>query len=169
VRLLADVHREDGYPTYWPDDPVDWLSPRRMLGALVAEERGRIAGHIALAAVASGRPAATWSEAAGVPTAGLASISRLFVAHDARGAGTGAALLEAACIDAERRGLRAVLDVVETNRDAIRLYERHGWRRVHSEPWSEARGEQLTLHYFVSARPDEGRAPRGRPPRTRAG
>ena len=150
VRLLADVHREDGYPTYWPDDPAGWLSPTRMLGALVAEERGRIAGHIALAAVASGRTAATWSEAAGVPPTRLASISRLFVAHDARGGGTGAALLEAACTEAERRGLHPVLDVVETNREAIRLYERHGWRCVHCEPWADARDELLTVHSYVA-------------------
>ena len=32
----------------------------------------------------------------------------------------------------------AVLDVVETNTDAIRLYERRGWWRAFSEPWAAA-------------------------------
>ncbi len=48
------------------------------------------------------------------------------------------------------RGLRPVLDVVETNRDAIRLYERRGWQRVFTEPWREARDERLELHYYVA-------------------
>jgi hypothetical protein len=43
-----------------------------------------------------------------------------------------------------------VLDVVETNRDAIRLYERRGWQRVFTEPWREARDERLDLHYYVA-------------------
>jgi hypothetical protein len=42
-----------------------------------------------------------------------------------------------------------VLDVVETNVEAIRLYEGQGWRPVHSEPWADARDEQLVLHYYV--------------------
>ena len=169
VRLLADVHRVDGYPTYWPEDPTGWLSPNGMLGSWVADSEGRVVGHVALAAVRPGPAADIWSEAAGVPRARLGSTSRLFVAKAARGAGIGSALLDAACAEAVGRGLRPVLDVVETNGEAIRLYERRGWRRVHSEPWADARDDELTLHYYVSERPDAGRAPRGRLPRTRAG
>ncbi len=27
VAALAEVHREDGYPTRWPAQPAAWLSP----------------------------------------------------------------------------------------------------------------------------------------------
>jgi GNAT superfamily N-acetyltransferase len=150
VTVLAEVHRHDGYPTYWPDDPRRWLSPRGLLGAWAAETEGLVIGQVALAAVGSGSSAAVWESLTGLSPVRLAELSRLFVVPAARGTGAGADLLDAACAGAAERGLRPVLDVVETNRDAIRLYERHGWRRVFSEPWREARDEHLDLHYYVS-------------------
>jgi GNAT superfamily N-acetyltransferase len=150
AHLLEEVHLRDGYPTYWPDEPERWLSPRGMLGAWVAETHSAAIGHVALAAVGAGSSAALWKRLTGLPPVRLASISRLFVAPTARGAGAGAALLDAACADADLRSLRPVLDVVETNRDAIRLYERRGWQRVFTEPWQEARDEHLELHYYVA-------------------
>ena len=149
VRLLAEVHRLDGYPIFWPADAAGWLSPRGMLGAWVAEDGGRVVGHVALAAIGPGQRADAWSDATGLPPAGLASTTRLFVAGASRGAKVGSSLLGQACAAAAQHELYPVLDVVETNRDAIRLYERHGWRRVHSEPWADARDEQLLLHYYV--------------------
>jgi GNAT superfamily N-acetyltransferase len=149
VRLLEEAHRLDGYPSYWPADAARWLSPSGVLGAWVAEEAGCVIGHVALAAVRRGHGADIWSSATGVPPAGLGSISRLFVAPDRRHTGLGAALLDAACAASVERGLLPVLDVVETNREAIRFYERQGWRRVHSELWREARNEHLDLHYYV--------------------
>lgn len=167
VAVLGAVHREDGYPAYWPDDPTGWLSPRELLGAWVAGER--IVGHVALGSVRVGRAAAVWSDALGVPPGGLAAVSRLFVAPEARGVGVGGRLLDAACAAAASRDLYPVLDVVETNRDAIRFYERRGWRRVHSEPWADARDEERTVHYYVSAYPNASTAQQCRPRRTRAG
>ena len=150
AHLLEQVHRRDGYPTYWPDDPERWLSPHGVLGASVAETGGAAIGHVALAPVGAGSNAALWERLTGLPSARLASISRLFVAPSARGAGAGAALLDAACAAASRRCLLPVLDVLETNRDAIRLYERRGWRRIFTEPWREARDERLELHYYLA-------------------
>jgi len=46
-----------------------------------------------------------------------------------------------------KRELRPVLDVTEKDRAAIRLYERRGWQRVHSEPWHVA--ADTLLHYYV--------------------
>jgi GNAT superfamily N-acetyltransferase len=169
VRVLADVHRVDGYPTYWPEDPAGWLSPTGLFGSWVADFESRVVGHIALSSVGHGRAAEVWSDATGCPRARLAGISRLFVSQDARRAGVGAALLDTACAEAARRGLHPVLDVVETNRDAIRFYEHLGWRRVYSGPWADARDELLTVHYFIRARRSGDTAPPGRPPRTRAG
>ena len=149
VLLLEEIHRLDRYPAYWPGDPACWLSPSGLLGAWVAEE-GHIIGHVVLAAVGPGHAADIWSDATGVPPAELASATRLFVAPDRRRTGLGAALLNTALLAAAERRLHPVLDVVETNREAIRLYERQGWRRVHSEPWGDARDEQLLLHYYVA-------------------
>jgi len=47
AEVLAEVHRQDGYPTCWPTNPVGWLD---LPGAWVAEEAGVMAGHIALVA-----------------------------------------------------------------------------------------------------------------------
>jgi ribosomal protein S18 acetylase RimI-like enzyme len=121
-----------------------------MLGAWVAETNTAAIGHVALAPVGAGSSAALWKRLTGLPPVRLASISRLFVAPAARGAGAGSALLDAACADADMRGLHPVLDVVETNRDAIRLYERRGWQRVFTEPWREARDVRLELHYYLA-------------------
>jgi len=151
VRLLETAHRADGYPTYWPDDPARWLSPRAMLGAWVADNDGRIVGHIALRAGTADASAAVWSEATGLPPEQFASITRLFVSRDSRGAGVGGALLDAACAEAAARGLHPGLDVVETDHDAIRLYEQRGWRRVRSEPWAAHDGKTLLHHYVAPA------------------
>ncbi len=120
-----------------------------MLGAWVAESEGRIVGHIALRAGTADASAAVWSDAAGLPPEQLAAITRLFVSLDSRGTGVGRELLDAACLEAAARGLRPALDVVETNRAAIRLYERRGWKRVLSEPWAAAQDGKTLLHYYV--------------------
>jgi GNAT superfamily N-acetyltransferase len=148
ARLLETVHRADGYPAHWPEDPVRWLSPRAMLDAWVAEDAGRIVGHIAFRAGTADASAAVWSDATGLPPEKLASITRLFVSRDSRGNGVGRALLDVACAEAVGRGLHPALDVVETNLAAIRLYEQRGWRRILSEPWAASDGKTL-LHYYV--------------------
>src|SRR6266700_7974190 len=86
VLLLDAVHRADGYPAYWPDDPAQWLSPPAMLGAWVAEREDRIVGHIAHGATTADASAAVWSEATGLPPERLAAITRLFVSLENRGA-----------------------------------------------------------------------------------
>jgi GNAT superfamily N-acetyltransferase len=157
VLLLEAVHRVDSYPTYWPEDPGRWLSPKAMLSAWVAERRGRIVGHIALDAGKTDGSAAVWSEATGLPPERLAAITRLFVSLEGRGTGVGRALLDAACGEAAVRGLHPALDVVETNLDAIRLYERCGWRRVFTEPWRSAHDGKTLLHYYVAPPGETGR------------
>lgn len=62
-------------------------------------------------------------------------IDGLCVDAAARNRGVGSALLEAVCAQAEARGYAAVrLDVVDTNLDARRLYERRGFRAVKVQP-----------------------------------
>jgi len=58
-------------------------------------------------------------------------IDGLCVAEGARDRGIGSALIESVCDLARRRGYSAIrLDVVDSNRDARRLYERRGFRAV---------------------------------------
>src|SRR5262249_11272672 len=101
-----------------------------------------------LRAGAADASADVWSRAVGEPSERLAAVTRLFVEPESRGLGLGWRLLETVCREAALRGLRPALDVVETNRAAIALYERSGWTRVASEPWDVA--PQLTLHYYVA-------------------
>jgi GNAT superfamily N-acetyltransferase len=154
VRLLKAVHEADAYPSYWPDDPEGWLSPRAMLGAWVAEDdAGGVLGHVALSPGPAEADASVWAEATGRLADNFAAISRLFVALDSRGTGVAGALLAAACAEAAARRLHPALDVVDNCQDAIRLYERRGWRRVRSEPWTAARDGKTLRHYYVA--PDE--------------
>ncbi|UJJ60122.1 MULTISPECIES: GNAT family N-acetyltransferase [Rhodanobacter] len=61
----------------------------------------------------------------------VARLYSLATAPEARGQGVGAALLAAVADAARRRGSRALkLEVRTDNAAAIRLYERHGFRRI---------------------------------------
>ena len=158
LRVLEAVHHADGYPAYWPDDPARWLSPAETLGAWVAEADGPVVGHIVLRAGTAEADASVWSEATGLPPDRLASITRFFVSPGLRCAGVGGALLDAACAEAGARSLRPALEVVETDRDAVRLYERRGWRRVHSERWAAACDGETLLHHYVAPPATSSRA-----------
>lgn len=122
VALLAEVHRRDGYPMTWPDNPADWLAEPGLLGAWVATRNGRLAGHVGLSAAGSGDAAADlFGDRAGL-------VSRLFVAPAERGRGTGAALLRHVMREARQRGLRPVLEVLATSEPTVAFYEQLGWR-----------------------------------------
>ncbi len=83
---------------------------------LVAEAGGRIVGTVAL------RPLG----------GGVAEMKRLYVAPEARGAGTGRALAEAALVRARMAGhARVVLDTVgATMKTAVALYRRLGFAPI---------------------------------------
>ena len=93
--MHSEVHRSDGYPVNWPEDPAGWLSRGSELGAWIVEADGRVAGHVSLAPggpddVAPG----VWSEhGAGRAPDRTAVLGRLFVAPRARGRGVGALLI----------------------------------------------------------------------------
>jgi GNAT superfamily N-acetyltransferase len=122
VAILAEVHRRDGYPMAWPQDPGGFLAKPDFLGAWVAIVDGRLAGHVVLA------PPKATDVAAALVGGDAAMVSRLFVTFAARGRGVGAALLEHAVQEAHQRGLCPVLDVLATSSAPIAFYERMGWR-----------------------------------------
>ena len=149
VEDLRVVHERDGYPVRWKDDPAGWLTPEGLRAAWVVERAGRPAGHAALAAVDPDDPAtATWSAAVQQPAERLSCLTRLFVVVGARGAGVGAALLDAAVGHARAQGRTAVLEVSPADGPAVALYRRHGWRLAGDGParwWVPDGGTSLLL------------------------
>ncbi|MCX4544191.1 GNAT family N-acetyltransferase [Streptomyces sp. NBC_01565] len=123
VDVLGEVHRRDGYPVNWPEQPDGWLATPGLLAAWVAEVDGRVVGHVGLSRAESGDAAPVlWGGGRAV-----AVVSRLFVGPGARGRGVGALLMARAVREAVGRGLHPVLDVVASDAAAVALYERLGW------------------------------------------
>lgn len=132
VRLLRLVHDEDGYPRQWPVSPRAWLAPDDQVAAWVADDADRLVGHVAVAESDESPATAVWSAALEVSPAALLRISLLFVAPFARGRGLGGRLLDTAVRFVGDRGAEPVLEVVSSDRAAVALYTRLGWRLVGS-------------------------------------
>jgi GNAT superfamily N-acetyltransferase len=148
VELLERVHRSDGYPLKWPDDPAAFVTSPEEVGAWVAEINGGIAGHVALHGVAMEPWFALASEATGLGATGLAVVSRLFVSPTARRAGVATALLAQAVAAAYQRGQRAVLDVGANLTGSVALYESAGWSRLGDIVYSYA-GVELDAYVYL--------------------
>jgi len=149
VAALARVATDDRYPSRWPDDPAAWLRTRDPLGAWVADRDGDLLGQVVLRRAGQQRPVTLWCELSGEDPASCALVSRLFVVVYARGAGIGRTLVETACVTAAELGLRPLLDVVDNNRAAVRLYRRLGWTHVGSYEETFGDGPPEVLHCFA--------------------
>lgn len=148
LALLAD---SDGYPSRWPDEPASWLRTSDAYGAWVADRQGELVGHVVLRRPRGQMPVTLWCAATGGEPANCAMVSRLFVVPSARGAGIGRALLDAACATAADLRLQPVLDVVDANRAAVRLYRRLGWQHLGSyEQTFQGVGAPELLHCFAA-------------------
>jgi GNAT superfamily N-acetyltransferase len=149
VASLRLVHQADGYPSSWPADPIGWLTPRGLIAAWLASSGPVAIGHMALGTI-DPQTDPHIAEAAGRRADELAEIKRLFVIPSARGAGVAAALLDAAARYAIALGLHPVLEATADRDAAIRLYERHGWRRIGTSvaTWARASGERPILHQY---------------------
>ncbi|MBW8818893.1 MAG: GNAT family N-acetyltransferase [Streptomyces sp.] len=149
VRVLAEVHRRDGYPVNWPARPGEWLSQDAALGSWVAELDGRVVGHVSLSRSAEGDVAPVlWSERNGASVERAAVVGRLFVDPQARGHGFGALLMASAAAEARHHGLHPVLDVVASDTAAAALYERLGWTRLATveQRWSPS--QVVAVHCY---------------------
>jgi len=131
ARLVAAVHRLDGYPPYLPDnDFVRLLTEPTPIVAFVATVDDNVIGHVALHPYTGARTEALACERLGVEPARLGVVARLFSSVDRRRAGVGRLLLGAAMVAAQSRGLVPVLDVWVELRPAVALYESTGWKRL---------------------------------------
>ncbi|WP_280402662.1 GNAT family N-acetyltransferase [Nocardia carnea] len=147
VAALRQVHDADGYPAVWPENAAGWLSPPKLVDARVAEAGGVVIGQVGIGESVLPAPVR-----AAVHDAEPISVVRLFVVPSHRRSGAGSRLLDAAVEMSGLRGRRAVLDVEAGGVAAISLYERAGWKRVHSGPgsWAFPDGRAAYLHYYLS-------------------
>lgn len=130
VEVLAEQQPATRYPLRWPlPFPVEQFLVRETEEqAWVAEQGGRVVGHVAVGAVGSLELAAQFQEALG--TDELANVSVLFVAQRLRGSGLGGRLLDTAVAWARARGRLPVLDVVQGHAPAVAVYRHRGWQEV---------------------------------------
>lgn len=141
-RALEDVYNTDGYPVEGTSKADSFISPDGALHAWIATQGGLVVGQIVLisgSAVAqrelivgkSGHRAAlqAWIDRGGsIEHTALAA--RLFVRKSARSTGLGAELVLAACKWASVNNLRIVINVLDKDHAAIRLYEKLGFRQI---------------------------------------
>jgi ribosomal protein S18 acetylase RimI-like enzyme len=133
---LHHHHQAVGGPALGPyvDDEVSWSECRaaygRLLGhdgfVLLAERGGDLVGYALVAVMPASETlvADTWRVGERI-----AEIETVCVAPSERGAGIGSALLDRVDEELEAAGIADVLvGAVVTNTDAIRLYERRGFR-----------------------------------------
>lgn len=152
ARVLAQVHRADGYPVDWPDRPAVWLTPPHPLGAWVAEFDEDVVGHVVLSLGGDGDLApGVWGARHGTEAASAAVVGRLFVGPRARGLGAGALLLDRAVREARRRDLHPVLDVLSRDTAARALYERLGWELMATVEQRWGPSTLVTVHCYAAA------------------
>lgn len=149
VRVLAQVHRSARYPSVWPQDAADWLTPSDLGAALVAAHDTAIVGHVA---VRVGSVDHVIARQIDVPSNKLATLSRLFISPESQRRGVAGQLLSAAMLWAQDHQLRLTLDVVDARGSAAALYEKHGWNLVgyRTAPWRTPDGESLRLRLYLA-------------------
>ena len=127
AELLMEVHHSDGYPVEGVADPRGWLTPKGTLISWVAEVDGSIAGHVSVAEGRDEDAVTLWRQAQPGCTASVAVLARLFVPSARRGLGLGEQLTRQGMAYAAEQSMDLVLDVMEKDQAAIRLYKRLGW------------------------------------------
>ncbi|SDS04055.1 GNAT family N-acetyltransferase [Actinopolymorpha singaporensis] len=154
VRLLTEVHERDGYPLIWPERPVEWLVGSSPLAAWVALLDEMVVGHVALSHCRPGDVApGLLRERDGGAHEGAprpAVLGRLAVGPAARGRGAGTRLVTRAVEYARTHGLRPVLDVVDSDRSAVALYERLGWHRLGYVEQRWGADQTVTIHCYAA-------------------
>lgn len=127
AELVRETRERDNYPPWLGYAVEEFLAPPTELASWVADEDGRVIGHIALHSRGARETMALASEVAGLAQDQLVVVARLFVASAARRQGAGRALLTTATAEAHHRGLRPILDTAPHLTAASELYRAEGW------------------------------------------
>lgn len=131
AEVLVRVHERDGYPVEGVADPLAWLSHPDALASWTAVIEEVPVGQVTLTSADPDEGGARiWTEHTGRQVSELAIVVRLFVDPGHRTVGAGRLLMASALRHATNIGRSVVLDVMAKDRDAIRLYERLGGRRI---------------------------------------
>ncbi|MFD5938493.1 GNAT family N-acetyltransferase [Streptomyces griseus] len=145
---LIEVHSTDGYPVEGVDDPEAWITPPGVVKAWVAH-RDCVVGHIAIMKAEGEKAVTLWQQQSGEDEAHIGVLARLFVVRSARKHAVGESLMRAAMDYAEENGLRLVLDVMDKDEAAIRLYERLGWQFIGGATHQFGDGQQIPAKCYV--------------------
>lgn len=145
---LVEVHATDGYPVEGVDHPEAWITPPGVVKAWVAD-RGGVLGHIAIMKAQGEKAVALWQKQSGEDEARIGVLARLFVLRSARKHAVGESLMRAAMKYAEGNSLRLVLDVMEKDTSAIRLYERLGWHFIGEATHRYGADQQIPAKCYV--------------------
>ena len=144
----ADLAIRDGGGFGWVDPPPRDVMERYWKGVLIVPERhlfvARLDGVVAGSAQLVSPPRNNEAQAHS------AQLTTSFVAPWARGHGLARMLVRAVEMAAREAGYRVLnLDVRETQRAAIALYETLGFRRWGTHPhYANVRGQNLAGHFF---------------------
>ncbi|RCV52456.1 GNAT family N-acetyltransferase [Marinitenerispora sediminis] len=149
--LLIEVHRRDGYPVEGVADPRAWLQPPGLMRSWIAELNGAIVGHVSLTAPPGDDQAvALWRTRTTAPASRVAVLARLFVHPETRRQSVGKALVQAATGYAQSRQTDLLLDVLEKDTAAIRLYESLGWTFLATATHSFGRDSTFPARYYAA-------------------
>ena len=148
VDLASHVRAVDGYPVYLPEGGLRrFLIDPDPLVAWVAEDGGRIVGHVATNSH-SHRSVMDLVRTAGIDRQ-VGVIARLLVDPGVRRHGIGAKLLDTARSHIVSMGLAPVLDVVAGFSPAVSLYRSSGWMEI-GEVTFEVPGQKISELVFLA-------------------
>ena len=148
VDLAGRVRAVDDYPLFLPKEGLRrFLTDPSPLAAWVAEDGGRIVGHIATNPH-SHRAVMDLVCSAGIDCE-VGIIARLLVDPGSRRQGTGAKLLDQARSHLVSQGLAPVLDVVKSALPAVSLYRSTGWIEI-GEVTFEIPGRTISELVFLA-------------------
>jgi ribosomal protein S18 acetylase RimI-like enzyme len=151
ARRLIEVHELDGYPVEGVAEPEAWLSPPGLVRSWVGELDGSIIGHVLVATPGpSDDAAALWTNQSQDRESNILVLARLFVGPAGRNHGVGEKLTRAVMAEAAECSVRLVLDVMEKDRAAIRLYERLGWQNIGATRHRFGDGRETAAQCYVA-------------------
>ncbi|MBT2426185.1 GNAT family N-acetyltransferase [Streptomyces sp. ISL-112] len=124
------------------------MTPPGVVKAWVAHRDG-VVGHIAIMKAEGEKAVTLWQQQSGEDQTHIGVLARLFVVRSSRKHAVGEGLMQAAMDYAEENGLRLVLDVMDKDEAAIRLYERLGWQFIGGATHQFGDGQQIPAKCYV--------------------